>query len=301
MRSMNVLGSTLHGYREALTGRIPLGALTLLVAVAALVHGIAQDPIYHQFADQRPGSACPHAADVLSNLAFALVGVVGLVRLASRDVRTSHPRRKRACGASRSASSAPRWARRGITSPRRDATLFWDRLPMTLVFAGVLGAALAQRVGPATSARPEPRLLLVPLGIASVAWWKRRAISRSTLRFNSAASARCLLLLVVTRRAGDAVSVDWVIAWYALAKAAELADRAIWSVTGGVVAGHALKHLLAAARGRGGAVAALETPLTLVTRRRSLPLRRRPATRQPAACSRAAWRSSSARRRPAPA
>ena len=65
-----------------------------------------------------------------------------------------------------------------------------------------------------------------------------------------------LLLLLMTRRADDPFPWTWVIAWYALAKAAEEADRAIWSVTGGVIAGHTLKHLLAAA-----AVAAALWPL----------------------------------------
>ena len=44
---------------------------------------VAQDPSYHRFADQRQWLGVPNAADVLSNLAFALVGLVGVVRLAS--------------------------------------------------------------------------------------------------------------------------------------------------------------------------------------------------------------------------
>jgi hypothetical protein len=38
-------------------------------------------PHYHEFADRAPGWASPNAADVLSNLGFALVGVLGLALL----------------------------------------------------------------------------------------------------------------------------------------------------------------------------------------------------------------------------
>ena len=39
--------------------------------------------------------------------------------------------------------------------------------------------------------------------------------------------------------------IIWLIAWYALAKIAETADRTIWDATHGMIAGHAIKHLLA--------------------------------------------------------
>jgi len=40
-----------------------------------------------------------------------------------------------------------------------------------------------------------------------------------------------------------------VIAWYGFAKLAEAADHMIWTASGGLLAGHALKHALAAAAG----------------------------------------------------
>ena len=56
-------------------------------------------------------------------------------------------------------------------------------------------------------------------------------------------------LLVVARRGDDPVPWTWVIGWYALAKSAEIADHDIWNATQGLIAGHTLKHLLAAAAG----------------------------------------------------
>src|SRR5262245_2762487 len=59
----------------------------LLVAFAAwwLLPVIPQDPRYHAFADQRAWLGIPHAADVLSNVAFIVVGAFGMATLSSPD------------------------------------------------------------------------------------------------------------------------------------------------------------------------------------------------------------------------
>ncbi len=61
----------------------PLPYLVALLVIAAMVlHGpIAQPAAYHQFADQRLWLGMAHAADVLSNLGFALVGTFGILQL----------------------------------------------------------------------------------------------------------------------------------------------------------------------------------------------------------------------------
>jgi hypothetical protein len=65
------------------TDAIGLAAILLAILVWAMLPAIPQNPSYHQFADQRQWFGVPHPADTLSNIAFALVGVVGQVRLAS--------------------------------------------------------------------------------------------------------------------------------------------------------------------------------------------------------------------------
>ena len=50
-----------------------------------LAHGIIVQPAgYHDFADHSALAGLPHAADVLSNLGFALVGLWGWGRLSSQ-------------------------------------------------------------------------------------------------------------------------------------------------------------------------------------------------------------------------
>lgn len=221
--------------------------IALIVAACAFVPVIAQNPSYHGFADQRTWLGVPHAADVLSNLAFALVGVIGLIRLASRG----RPRFA-------TASEAGLWCTAvGLVGTAAgsawyhlnpsNASLVWDRLPMTLVFAGVVGTALAQRIPGNAGRWALP--LLAAFGVASVVYWKATGNLAPYVILQLGGIVVLLVLLVATRNAADPFPWAWVIAWYALAKAAESADHGIWNATSGIVAGHTLKHLLAAAAG----------------------------------------------------
>ena len=135
-----------------------------------------------------------------------------------------------------------------------DATLVWDRLPMTIDFSGVLGAAISQRLGNRVGSWALG--LLAPLGLASVAYWALTGDLSlySALQFGGIAAIA--VLLAIARDGDDPVPWLWVVVLYAAAKVCEAADAAIWTATHGVIAGHALKHLLAAA-----AVAAVLWPL----------------------------------------
>jgi hypothetical protein len=206
---------------------------------------IPQDQSYHLFADQRAWLGVPNAADVLSNLAFALVGIVGVAGLLSH-------RRARFGGTTEAGlwlialgiigtAIGSSWYHLNPT----DATLFWDRLPMTIVFAGVLGAAAAQRLGEKVGR--WALAVLPPLGIVSVAYWRSTGDLSLYALLQLAGFVTLAVLLVLGRDRGDPIPWLWVVVLYAAAKIAEAGDRVIWNATNGLVAGHALKHLLAAA------------------------------------------------------
>ncbi len=227
--------------------RACLGVLALTLAAWTLLPVIPQDPAYHQFADQRTWFGIPRAADVLSNIAFVLVGLAGIARLGSR-------RRARFSAAAEAGlwCIALGFLGTGAGSAwyhlePNDAALGWDRLPMTLVFAGVLGAAIAQRVG-ANLARLS-LCFLIPLGIASVAYWRLTGDLSLYVTLQFGGLAALPVLLVASRPRDDPFSWWWIIGWYALAKLFEAADQLIWEATNGTIAGHALKHLAAAAAG----------------------------------------------------
>ena len=229
-----------------------LGALMVLIAI--VVPPIPQDPAYHDFADQRTLLGIPNALDVLSNLPFLLVGALGLAFLA-RD----------RSGAARvafltPAERQPYWllfagvALTGIGSAyyhwRPDnATLFWDRLPMTIAFMALLSSVIAERINLAAGIR-----LLVPLaalGVLSTLYWhvgEQHGAGDlrpyALVQFGTLAAVPLIAWLYPPRYTGTA-DLFAVLGWYGLAKVFELLDHGIFHLIG--VSGHTLKHLASAA------------------------------------------------------
>lgn len=215
-------------------------ALVALIAVLSLPP-MAQDPAYHDFADSRAFFGIPSFLNVTTNLAFLVVGVIGV----------------RACATGSITGARRAWltcfggvALVGLGSgyyhlAPDDGTLVWDRLPMSVGFMALLVAVLAEHMRP----RLE-KILLAPavlLGAASVLVWHVAGdlrlyawvqfmpllvVPAVLLLFDSAYTHRRLLLVAL--------------AVYAVAKLAEHYDRAVFEVTGKIISGHSLKHLLAA-------------------------------------------------------
>ena len=142
-----------------------IGLVLGTLALAFAIDPIAQDLNYHRFADTRDFFGVPNFFDVVSNLPFLVVGLLGL-RIAVRGERDP---------------ARPGWIVLfvGVTlvafgsswyhlSPS-NGTLVWDRLPMTIGFMGLFVALLTEYINPGLG-----RLLLLPavlLGAASVAHW----------------------------------------------------------------------------------------------------------------------------------
>ena len=219
----------------------------LIIVAWALLPAIPQDQTYHGFADQRSWLGVPNAANVLSNISFALVGAFGAAGLVSHRRQRYSPAAEVGMWCTALGLVCVAVGSAWFHFDPTDSTLFWDRLPMTLVFAGILGAAIAQRVG--NSEGRMGLVLLVPLGIASVIYWKMTGdlSPYATLQFGGIAGL--LALLALTRRGNDPFPWRWVVAWYVFAKIAESLDQQIWDATQGMIAGHTIKHLLAAAAG----------------------------------------------------
>ncbi|HEY5861684.1 MAG TPA: hypothetical protein VIX61_01235 [Casimicrobiaceae bacterium] len=229
--------------------RICLVALAIVLVAWTLLPPVAQDQTYHAFADQRSWLGVRRAADVLSNLAFLVVGIYGLVRLVARDRAKMSPATEAgvACIALGFLLTAfgSGWYHLGPT----DASLVWDRLPMTLAFAGVLGTAIAQRVG--QNVARVAIAVLFELGVVSVFYWKFVGDLSLYILLQFGGIAALLAILFLTKRGDDPFPWWWLVGWYSLSKVLELADRTIWDATGEVIAGHSLKHLTAAIAGAG--------------------------------------------------
>jgi hypothetical protein len=113
-------------------------ALLALVAFAMLLHGpIPQLEHYHEFADARALFGLPNAADVLSNVGFALVGLWGFFALRGHR---HHPGIEAAWPAYCVFLAAITLTAFGSSfyhlAPDNDR-LVWDRLPIALACAGL--------------------------------------------------------------------------------------------------------------------------------------------------------------------
>jgi hypothetical protein len=216
--------------------------------VAWLLPPMAQPQAYHDFADQRTLWGIPHALNVLSNLPFIVVGLMGLQALATRVRFISTDRGAR----------TP-WvvlffgiALTGLGSAYyhldpNDATLVWDRLPMALGFAGLVAGTLADR---AVRLAWMLLALLVGVGAGVVIYWAVQGNLLPYLVMQAGFIAIALAATVMIRSPYSHAGVLYAaVALYAAAIVSERLDHPINAVLGSVVSGHTLKHLFAAAGG----------------------------------------------------
>lgn len=231
-----------------------LGVTVAAAALAAAVPRIAQDPAYHHFADDRRLFGVANGLNVVSNVPFFLVGLWGLGRVLS--VRAGEP-------SSAFIASRERWpyvfvcagvALTGLGSAwyhlvPDTGRLVWDRLPMTLVFMGLLAAVVVERVDVVAGLVRLP--LLLAAGLGSVVYWHAtEAAGVGDLRpyglvqFLPTLAIPLMLWLFPARytRGGDVLIVLLI---YGAAKLFEALDGRIFA-WGGIVSGHSLKHLAAA-------------------------------------------------------
>jgi hypothetical protein len=120
---------------------------------------------------------------------------------------------------------------------------------MTVVFAGVFGAMLAERISGRSGF--AVLLLMLVVGPASVLYWHATGDLSlyAVIQFGGMAAILLLLTLTLTPRGRDPFPWWALIAWYGVAKIAEFGDVYVWNATRELFAGHMLKHLAAAAGG----------------------------------------------------
>ena len=218
----------------------------LTAVLWTLMPVVPQPGAYHGFADQRPLLGIPNAADVLSNAAFLAVGILGLVRLRrtsrplSAAVRVNLQVIFAGLFLTGLASAYYHWA-------PSDGSLVLDRFAMTFVFAGTMGAMLAERVSDRSGF--AVLLLMLVVGPLSVVYWRNTGDVSLYAVIQFGGMAGILLLLSLTPRGTDPFPWWTLMAWYAVAKVAEAGDVLVWNATRELFAGHALKHLAAAAGG----------------------------------------------------
>lgn len=230
--------------------RVVFGAL-LVAVVGALwwIGPIPQDPAYHLYADRRAMLGMPYGWNVLSNLAFVAVGMIGLGIVGRLWKRSGD------CILVFYLTLYAGVLLTGLGSAYYhvapdDDTLVWDRLAMAVSFAGFFCSVVAELVSRRLAFGLLPVWLLAGLG--GVAYWiATEHAGAGDLRAYAVAQFLPVLwvpqlLALYPRPRHYTPYMLALIALYVLAKVFELLDAEVYQLTGWI-SGHTLKHLAAAA------------------------------------------------------
>ncbi len=226
-------------------------ALLVLGGVLIFVQPIPQWPEYHDFADDRVFFGLPNAHNVFSNIGFLMVGAWGSLFVLSPPGRAAAGRLGVVYGVFFMGVLLTALGSAYYHYQPDNLMLVWDRLPMTVMFMGLFAAIMGELISPRAAMGLLLPLLVV--GVASVLWWAwTESIGAGDLRFYGLVQFLPLVLIplmLVTYPAPRQFVAFLValVALYSLAKLCELFDHQIYQALGGVLAGHALKHLLGAA------------------------------------------------------
>lgn len=206
-----------------------------LIAAAMMVHGpIAQPVGYHDFADARSWLGIPRAADVLSNVPFALVALWALARRRNGLAWTAFD----------VSLLLTAFGSAYYHLAPDDARLVWDRIPIALA----CGAMIVAVYGETHDARGTAGALaaICAAAIASVVFWRSTADLRPYLLLQVAPLVLVPLWQWQARRPRrERILFGLAFACYAVAKILEVGDRAVFDALA-IASGHTLKHLAAA-------------------------------------------------------
>ncbi len=230
--------------------RLKVMLAVIVVAIIAVfsIDPIAQNPAYHDFADHRRFFNIANFFNVLTNLPLVIVGIIG-IRLVSSDQANGGLAELKAIylaffvGVFLSGFGSAYYHYQPDNQ-----TLFWDRLPMTIIFMAFFSIIIGEYISTRLA-----RKLFVPLlilGMTSVIYWQVTELNgHGDLRAYALVQFLPILLIPLILWLFDSKLDNdkyiWgVIGTYAMAKLLESLDIQIYNALG--FSGHSLKHLTVA-------------------------------------------------------
>lgn len=213
-----------------------------------------QPESYHDFADTRVLLGIPHAGDVLTNIGFLLVGTWGLWFLA-------RPQLSGKSFVTQGEYRLFRWFFLGVFLTAFGSgwyhlepdnyRLACDRLMMAIAFMSIFAVMITERVNVSLGINLLPLLILI--GVASVLYWIwTEHHDQGDLRWYVLVQfyplITIILMLLLLPSLYTLGNYYWgMLLFYVAAKVTEVFDHEIFNLTSGLVSGHNLKHLFAAA------------------------------------------------------
>lgn len=220
---------------------ISIAFFILFIAVILITAPIPQDPDYHLLTDNRYRFGIPNFADVVSNVPFTIIGLMGLFLCLNDESKISLSWLTFFVGLIFVAMGSSYYH----LNPNNQ-TLVWDRLPMMISFMALFVALLTENI---LGFNEKPALpIAVLLGFSSVIYWHYT----DDLRFYgfmqlAPLAAIPVVLYLYKGQYTHRYYLMYGLLCYLLAKVFEMADKFFFELSGQLFSGHTIKHLFAAA------------------------------------------------------
>lgn len=227
---------------------IPCLACVFIVALL-FYRPVPQDQTYHNFIDQRSFIGIPNFLNVITNLSFAIVGLIGLpvaVKLQEKKLRLIHIILFTAFVLLLFGSGYYHWQPNNVT-------LVYDRIPIGIIISCFFAFIVYDRIN--TRAGYFLFIVLSLFSVFAVLYWiYTEGEGRGDLRWYAFVQffpilAIPLILWLYKSPFKHGREVIPIFLFFGLAKLTESLDEQIFDMTSQVVSGHSLKHLFMAVAG----------------------------------------------------
>ena len=231
-------------------GYFIIASVAVLAVIAIMTQDpIAQDPAYHLLADARDIFNLQNFWNVISNLPYLIIGILGFYKVTQSSGLAIFAELKLAYLLFFAAVAAVSLGSGYYHLAPDNSTLVWDRLPMTVVFMSfftiLVSEFISVRVG---------KILFFPLivaGIASVVYWHlSEGWGEGDLRYYALVQFTPVIMIPVIllcfRSRYTRVYGYWgLLVTYSVAKLLEYVDVEVYQLLG-FISGHSIKHIVSA-------------------------------------------------------
>jgi len=146
-----------------------IGLVAIVLGTVALLPPIPQDPAYHIYADQRTVLGIPNFWNVVSNLPFVLLGLIGVTTIGMNRTPGYLPELKPIYTAFFAGVFLTGLGSTYYHLEPVNSTILWDRLALTILFMAFFSAVWGEHISP--SAAVKMVWPLIAIGMASVVYW----------------------------------------------------------------------------------------------------------------------------------
>jgi hypothetical protein len=223
-------------------------SLGLLCVISLLINGpIPQNQSYHNFADERELLGIPNFLNVVTNLPFAIVGLIGFtVARTIKENRLKYISNAIFTGFLLVAIGSGYYHWRPS-----DDTLIYDRIPIAVIVMSFCSFIIYDCVNPLKGV--NTLIILNTVGIISVGYWAlTERMGNGDLRWYGFVQffpiiAIPLILILYKPSFNYTKEIIIIFLFFILARICEIFDKTIYYALKETISGHSLKHLFMAA------------------------------------------------------